>query len=451
MSNIKQLKKAFKGKKIALLGFGIENQAFLGWLQKQKIDCEITICDQKKELDLAYPDLNQDNISWNLGANLDKNLDKFDIILRVPGYPLFKPEIKKAIRTGVEITSPTKLFFEFSPTPNIIGVTGTKGKGTTSGLVVEIISMAGKKVYWGGNIGIPIFNFFNKLKKTDYVVLELSSFQLEDLGVSPRVAVITNLFKEHLALADPLNPNYHKSMNDYVNAKLNIIKHQKRNNVAVINKNIKFPPIRPSSKAGRRAGKNKKLGNGKKIYFTKSDIESGLVGEHNRENIAAALKTARAIGIKEAIVRKAVKKFKGLEHRIEFVGKFNRNKYYNDSFATIPESSIIALKSFDAPIILLAGGADKGSSFKKFAKEIKKRVRFTILLNGKATPRLKKELRRIGYMDTQNANSMKEAVLIARQQAKIEDVVLLSPGCASFGIFKDYKDRGAQFKKEVNK
>jgi len=427
----------FKGKRVALLGFGIENQAFLKWLQKQKIDCEIVICDQKKDLDLEYPELNQENISWNLGANFDKNLEQFDIILRVPGYPLFKPEIKKAIRAGVEVTSPTKLFFEFSPTKNIIGVTGTKGKGTTSGLIVEIISMAGKKVYWGGNIGIPIFNFFSKLRKTDYVVLELSSFQLEDLEASPRVAVITNLFKEHLAPADPLNPNYHKSMEEYVDAKLNIIKYQKRNSIAVISKNTKL--------------KNKKLGSAKKIYFTASDIDSRLVGEHNKENIAAALATTKAIGIKEAIARKAVKKFRGLPHRIEFVGKFNRNKYYDDSFATIPESSIIALKSFDAPIILLAGGADKGSSFKKFAKEIKKRTRFTVLLNGKATPRLKRELKRIGYMDMQNADSIKEAVRIAHKQAKTEDVVLLSTACASFGMFNNYKERGDLFKKEISK
>ncbi|MCK5211236.1 UDP-N-acetylmuramoyl-L-alanine--D-glutamate ligase [Candidatus Parcubacteria bacterium] len=441
MSSIRE---KFKGKRVALLGFGIENQAFLGWLQKQKIECEIVICDQKKELDLVYPDLNQDNISWNLGINFDKNLEKFDIILRVPGYPLFKPEIKKAIRAGAEVTSPTKLFFEFSSTKNIIGVTGTKGKGTTSGLIVEIISMAGKKVYWGGNIGIPIFNFFSKLKKTDYVVLELSSFQLEDLEVSPHVAVITNLSREHLKPADPINPNYHKSMEDYIRAKLNVVKFQKKGDMAILNKKIQF------SGASTRRGQYQ-LGRGKKIYFSKLDHDSRLIGDHNKENIAAAAKAAKAIGIREAVIKKGVKKFKGLPHRIEFVGKFNRNKYYDDSFATIPESSIIALKSFDAPIILLAGGADKGSSFKKFAKEIKKRTRFTVLLNGKATPKLKKELRRIGYMDMQNADSMKEAVRIACQQAKTEDVVLLSTGCASFGMFNNYKERGDLFKKEVKK
>ncbi len=424
-----------KNKKICILGFGIENRAFLAWTRKHKIDCEIIICDQKKDLRLLYPEFIQENISWNLGSNFDKNLKQYDIILRVPGYPLFKPEIRKALRAGVKITSPTRLFFEFSPTKNIIGVTGTKGKGTTSGLIVEIISMANKKVYWGGNIGIPIFDFFDKLKKTDYVVLELSSFQLEDLEASPRIGVITNLSQEHLKPADPVNPNYHKSMKEYTDAKLNIIKHQKKNSIAVINKKIKF--------------KNKKLGSGKKIYFTKSDIESRLVGEHNKENIAAAAEAAKAIGIREAVIKKGVKKFKGLEHRIEFIGKYNRNKYYDDSFATTPESSVIALKSFDAPIILLAGGADKGSSFKKFAQEIKKRTRFTVLLNGKATPRLKKELGSIGYMDMQNADSMKEAVRLARKQAKTEDVVLLSPACASFGMFNNYKERGDLFKKQV--
>lgn len=427
----------FKGKKVALLGFGIENQAFLGWLQKQKIDCEIVICDADKNLKKNFNLSKYGNIKWQLGAGYDGNLDNFDLVSRIAGYPLFAREIKKAIKAGVEISSPLKLFFEFCPSKNIIGVTGSKGKGTTSGLIYEILQTVGKQVFWGGNIGIPMFSFMDKIKKDDFVVLELSSFQLEDMETSPRIAVITNLFKEHLAPADPKNPNYHKSMEDYVDAKLNIVKYQKRNSVAVINKNIRF--------------RNKKLGNGKKVYFTASDFESKLVGEHNKENIAAAFKVIKVVGIKEALARRAVKKFKGLPHRIEFIGKFNRNKYYDDSFATTPESSIIALKSFDAPIVLLAGGADKGSSFKKFAKEIKKRTRFTVLFDGKATPRLKKELKRIGYTDMQNADSMKEAVRIAHAEAKTGDTVLLSTGCASFGMFNNYKERGDLFKKAVRK
>jgi UDP-N-acetylmuramoylalanine--D-glutamate ligase len=334
-------------------------------------------------------------------------------------------------------------------------VTGTKGKGTVSALIYEILKKAGKKVWLGGNIGIAPFEFLDKIKKDDWVVLELSSFQLEDIEVSPKIAVITNFYKEHLSSADPNNPNYHRSMKRYWNAKMNIVKWQKRGDKVVINKKLEI--------------RNLKFGRGKKIFFTKLELPSKLIGEHNKENIAAAVEVAKIIGIKKDIIKKAVKQFKGLEHRLELVKTIRGIKYYNDSFATTPESVITALNSFKEPIILLAGGAEKKSDFKKLARVIKKkvhpvkpneagakqfnRVKFVVLLNGEATLRLKKELIQSGFFgkNIKLVYNMIEAVRVARKNASSGNIILLSPACASFGMFKNYKERGNLFKKEVEK
>ena len=486
MQNLDKL----RNKKICMLGFGIENQSLVRFLLKNKIKSEITICDarSKKELDekysviarrrqptkqsrglrdfhgiasLRYRSTRNDRvINWRLGKNYDKNLKEFDIIFRVPGYPLFSPEIIQAKKFGVEISSPTKLFFELCPTKNTIGVTGTKGKGTTASLIYCVLKqelcrspLAGDcgaargRVWIGGNIGIAPFEFIYKIKKNDWVVLELSSFQLEDMDISPKIAVITNFYKEHLSPADPNNPNYHKTLRDYWNAKMNIVRWQVKGDKAVISKKLEIG--------------NWKFGKGKKIFFTKLDLKSKLIGEHNKENIAAAVEAVRLVGVKHEIIKKAVSGFKGLEHRIELAGvrrvhanKKNEGvKYYDDSFATTPESAITALKSFSRPIILLAGGADKGSSFKQFAKEIKKRVKFVVLLNGKATPKIKKELLKIKYPknNIKLVYNIKDAVNVAKDKAVKGDIVLLSTACASFGMFKNYKERGELFKQEVSK
>lgn len=431
-------------KKIAVLGLGIENIALVEFLIEQNVDCEICLCDARKDFKVSPDILHHKNVKKILGPDYDRNLSEFDIVSRIAGYPLFTPEIKKAKNAGVEITSPTKLFFEFTPSKNIIGVTGTKGKGTVSGMIFDILSIAGKRAYWGGNIGIPMFGFMNKLKESDWVVLELSSFQLEDMTVSPRIAVIINLESDHLASGDPLNPNYHKSLDSYHAAKLNIVKYQKRNDYAIINKKTKLSP------SSTRRGKYY-LGKGKKIYFTKSDFPSRLVGEHNKDNIDAAVEAAKIVGIREAVIKKAVKRFKGLEHRIEFVKEIKGIKCYDDSFGTTPEAAITALRSFDEPIILIASGSEKGSSFKEFAKIAMKKVKFTILFKGESTSRIKKEFIKAGY-DKKNivvVDSMSKALTEARRQAQKGDVVLLSPACASFGMFNNYKERGDLFKKEV--
>ncbi|MFA4834302.1 MAG: UDP-N-acetylmuramoyl-L-alanine--D-glutamate ligase [Patescibacteria group bacterium] len=424
-------------KKICILGYGLENRALVDFLIKKKIPCQITICDANnvKTRFVASP-----NIVWHLGKNYNKNLSQFDLISRIAGYPLFSSTLKKAKRADVEISSPVKLFFDLCPSKNIIGVTGTKGKGTTASLITAILKQAGKRVFLGGNIGVPMFSFLPEIKKNDWVILELSSFQLEDLRTSPKIAVITNFYREHLKPVDPINPNFHKNLSSYWSAKANIFKHQKAGDKLIANRKLE------------KIIKNYHLSS-RIIYFSKSDLASELLGEHNKENIAAAATVAKSIGVKEKPITKAVARFKGLEHRLEFVKKANGVSFYNDSFATTPENTIAALNSFSSPIILLAGGADKGSSFRELAKVIKKKVKLVILFPGKATSRLRGDLIMAGFLRNKikPAGSMGEAIKIALEKAESGDIVLLSPACASFGLFKNYKERGEQFKNKIKK
>lgn len=411
------------GQKIALLGLGLDNQALLAIIKQQKIKADITIKDAR-----------QDPKGFN------KNLYKFDILFRSPGWPLFCPGIIEALKKGqTAVSSPLNVFFKLCPTKNIIGVTGTKGKGTTASLIYQILKDAGKKVWLGGNIGVSPLTFLNKIKPTDYVVLELSSFQLEDLKFSPKISVITNLYREHLAPADPYNPNYHRSFNDYRQAKLNIA--QKPGNKYLI-----------ADKSLASKLKKEKI-SGKMIFFTASSLPSKLVGDYNRQNIGAALEVAKILKIKEAQVKKTVANFKNLEHRLEFVKEIKGVKYFDNSFSTTPESTILDLKSFASPIIQIAGGADKGANFKDLAKTIKAKVKFLILLPGPGTMKIKKELRALKFPKEKlkEAANMAEAVKIAKQKAGAGDIVLLSTACASFGIFKNYKERGDLFKKYVRK
>lgn len=428
--------------KIAFLGLGLENQAVINFFLKNKFNGEITVCDRRdlKTLQTVMPLPRQ--IKYRLGKEYNKNLDNFDILFRSPGWPLFCPGIQIALKNKkIFLTSPMNLFFALSPTKNIIGVTGTKGKGTTSSLIFKILKTAGKKVYLGGNIGVAPFSFLSKLKKNDWVVLELSSFQLEDLQYSPKIAVITNLFPEHLAPADPLNPNYHLSLKKYYQAKFNIAKYQTSKDYLVFNKNF------------QNLLKTEKNIQSKLKYFSSSQLASRLAASYNKENIAAAAAVARILKIKPTLTASAVKDFKPLEHRLELVKEKGGIKYYDNSFSTTPESTELDLKSFKKSIILIAGGADKGANFSHLAKTIKKTVKFLILFPGVGTSRLKTALTKINFpvQKIWDAPDMALAVKQAKQQAAAGDVVLLSTACASFGLFKNYKDRGQQFKNYVKK
>jgi UDP-N-acetylmuramoylalanine--D-glutamate ligase len=428
--------------KIALLGLGLENLSLLFFLDKKYKNLDICICDfrEKKEIVNKIKNLkNKHKIKWQNKEEFNKNLSSFSLLFRSPGWPLSCPGIKKARKNKTKISSPMNFFFDLCPSENIIGVTGSKGKGTTASLIYEIIKKSKKKCFLGGNIGIAPLSFINKIKKNNWVVLELSSFQLEDLKHSPKIAVITNIYPEHLSPADPYNPNFHKTTKSYFKAKMKIASN-KENKYLIANQKLKKEIEKLKIKT-------------KKIYFNKSNSPSNLKGSYNKENIAAAEKVAKILKIKKEDSNKAIKNFSNLEHRLELVRKIKNVPYYNNSFATTPESTILDLKSFSKNIILIAGGASKKSSFKNLAQEIKKRVKFLILFPGQGSEEIKKELKKAKYPEnkTQLVSSMKEAIQIAKQKAQKNDIVLLSTACASFGLFKNYKERGRLFKKEVRK
>ncbi|PIR92623.1 UDP-N-acetylmuramoyl-L-alanine--D-glutamate ligase, partial [Candidatus Falkowbacteria bacterium CG10_big_fil_rev_8_21_14_0_10_44_15] len=437
-------------KKLCFLGLGIENQALLKFLLKHKIKADITVCDARPlaPSPRSFPSPRNTagvGVRWRLGKNYDKNLDEYDIIFRIAGYPLFTKNIIKAMIKGTAVSSATKLFFDLCPTKNIVGVTGTKGKGTTASLIYAILKAAKKRVYphtsrgvgvyFGGNIGTPMFSVMDKIKPGDWVVLELSSFQLEDLDCSPHVAVFTNFFPDHLAAADPLNPNYHKNLVTYWNAKANIFSHQSPRDILIAGDPLKEMITMSGAKS-------------KIIYFAKSNLPTKLIGEHNKRNVAAAALAVKAAGVSPEIITQGVKKFKGLEHRLEFVAAKNDVRYYNDSFATNPDTTIIALETFKpGSIILIAGGASKNSDYRRLALAIRRRVKRVVMLPGKGAQEILAALKKIKYDFIVSVSDMRQAVRAAQKIASRGDVILLSTACASFGIFKNYKDRGWQFKK----
>ncbi len=416
--------------KIALLGLGKENASFLKYLKKHKIKGQITICDFRENIKKIK------GLKYKLGDSFNKGLENFDHLFRSPGWPLSCPGIIKAKKAGVNISSPMNAFLSLLKTKNTIGVTGTKGKGTTATLITDILKVNKNTVYLGGNIGTAPFDFIDKIKKNDFVVLELSSFQLEDLRIGPKYAIITNFFKDHQQAADPNNPNYHSSLEKYWQAKLQII-NQPDNQYLIANYKLR--------------NKLKKIKDRKIEYFSETELKHNLRGNYNLENIAAAEKLAEILKIKKEVLVRAVLNFKNLEHRLELVKTQNGISYFNNSFSTNVNSTVLDLKSFKKNIILIAGGSDKGDDFKLLAQEILKRVKYLILLPGKGSERIKKELNNLNYQKKKKAQSMLEAVNLAKGKAEKGDAVLLSTACASFGIFKNYKERGDLFKKYVRK
>jgi len=443
-----------KNKKIAVLGLGIEGEDICRYLISQGAK-DITVFDQKtpEELGEAYKSFQFSIFNFQLGSNYLKNgLRGFDIIFRSPAFRLSLPEIVEAKNSGAIITSATKLFFDLCPAKTI-GVTGTKGKGTTSTLIYQILKRAGKKVFLAGNIGEPMLTLLPKLDKKSWVVLELSSFQLQDLGKSPHIAVVLFITSEHL--------DYHSSAEEYIQAKANLVRWQRKSDFAALNadndSSSSFASLTPAkvyyfSRQKKVDGAFVKDG---QIYLFDKLIGSTsnlqILGIHNWENICAACIAAFLAGADLNSIKKVVFSFKGLEHRLEFVKEIGGVKFYNDSFSTTPETTIAAIKAFSQPIILIAGGSEKGSSYNQLGKEVSQSKVKTLIIIGKTAQKIKEAVQKAGFRGKiiYKPGGMKEIVERAFAEAQKADVVLLSPACASFDMFKNYKDRGWQFKKYV--
>ncbi len=401
------------GKKVAILGWGEDAQDVEPWLRDQ--GAQITILDERKD------------------KKPFGDVSGYEVLVRSPGVYRYRTEITEAEKKGVIVTSKTKIFFDVCP-GKIIGVTGTKGKGTTATLIYEILKAAEKKVWLGGNMGRGVFGFLPQVDEESWVVLELSSFQLIDLSKSAHIGVVLMTTIEHM--------NWHKSAKEYVEAKGNLVRYQNANDFAVVNRDYEN---------SREIGK---LGAGKKIWVSGRDF-TGVVklrGEHNRENAAAAMAVAQIVGIDKGLARDVIRDFKGLEHRLEEVGKVEGVTYFDDSFSTTPETTIAAVKAFGEPTILIVGGSEKGSDFKEMGQVISQANNIkAVILIGLMADRIEKSITNKKVKLVKGARNMTEIVAQAKRLAKPGDVVVLSPAAASFDMFSNYKDRGEQFKREVLK
>ena len=436
--------------KIAILGYGSQGKSAYNYWQKGN---DITICDSNPDIQLPS------RVEYQLGPDYLENLERYDLIIRSPSIHPRDIVAANNDRITRKITTVTEEFFRNCPA-KIIGVTGTKGKGTTSTLITKILETAGKTVHLGGNIGIPPLDMLkNEIKSTDIVVLELANFQLIDLGVSPSIAVCLMVAPEHL--------DWHKDIDEYISAKQNLFRYQKSEDLAIYNRqndlSTVVAEVSPALKMSyavppldsEPADKNGAYVLGDWIYVDDEKICAvngvALLGRHNLENVCAAIMaTWKLIDYNPEIIKTAVKQFKGMPYRLELVRKVNGVKYYNDSFGTTPETAIVAIKAIKEPKILIVGGSDKKSNYSELAKTIKENNVKQVIQIGKMGPILAEELQKIGYTNlVAGGETMNDIVEMASKHASAGDAVLLSTACASFDMFKNYKDRGDQFNTAV--
>ena len=462
MLPIEQLQNLIQGKKVAFIGAGVSHKRCIE--QFVELGAQVTLCDQKKSLEDfgAYADtLRRLHVRLSLGEHYTDGFAGQDIIMRTPGYEYYKPELQAALQAGTKVTSEVELFFELCPC-EIVAVTGSDGKTTTTTLISKMFEAAGRKVFLGGNIGAALLPQLADVTPEAVAVVELSSFQLISMRVSPKVAVVTNVTPNHL--------DHHKDMQEYIDAKRNILLWQ-------------VPPCRAvlgfENEISRGMQKDCK---GEQVWFTRlhdtdkgaflreSDdtlcyAENGVVtpilpraevklrGLHNVENLLAAIAAVWGRVPVEAM-RQVGSTFTGVEHRIEPVRTLDGVTYYNDSIASSPTRTIAGLRSFNQKIILIAGGYDKKIPYEPLAPEILAHVK-TLVLMGATGPRIEVAVRGCAGFDESaltilHADSMQHAVELARGAAQPGDVVSLSPASASFDLYPNFEVRGRDYKNIVN-
>ena len=459
-----------KGKKILVMGLGL----FGGGAGVARFlvsrSARVTVTDLKGEEDLqeSLEALKGLPIKYKLGGHQEEDFRDADMIIVNPAVPRDSRFLEIARKEGAVLETEMNLFFKLCQ-GRIIGITGTNGKSTVTALMGEMLKEFRPGTWVGGNIGRSLLEDVEKIGRGDLVVLELSSFQLEGLAEikkSPEVAVVTNLSPNHL--------DRHKRMENYIAAKKNIFRFQRPGDFAILNwddaevrgwrgecnSQVIFASTKEELQEGiflrrRRAAEDEEA---HQILVRLRDREEvldvlkcfRLPGWHNLENALLAAGAAFVLGAKEKDIRGGLSKFRGLEHRLELVAEIGGVKYYNDSIATTPEATIAALWALKEPIILIAGGSDKGLAFDGLAQEIRRRVKACVLL-GQTGPRIKKAIEQAKkpLPEIKEVSSLTEAVETARLMAKPGDIVLLSPASASYDMFRNFADRGKQFKELV--
>lgn len=448
---------SIKTKRIAVIGIGVSNTPLIELLLNN--GCDVTACDKTERAVLgdAALLLERKGVKLYLGENYLKSLDA-DVIFRTPGMRPDLPELKEAVNRGCVLTSEMEVFFDVCPC-NIIAVTGSDGKTTTTSIIAMLLRGDGHKVHIGGNIGTPLLCQADTMNREDIAVLELSSFQLMTIKKSPSVAVVTNVTPNHLDM--------HRDMSEYVEAKRNILRYQSAEDKAILNLDNEI------TRGFAQGAKGKTL-----LFSRKNRVDDGVLleggilyeaaggkieklmdaaqillpGVHNIENYMAAFAATRGFVRRETCVSVA-ETFGGVAHRIELVRTLNDIRYYNDSIASSPTRTIAGLRSFNQKVILIIGGKDKGVPFDDLGPAVIEHVK-TLLVTGMTAQTIKTAvLNTPGYAGSPEIieePDFTEAVLTAHRVAKAGDIVLLSPACTSFDRFRNFEERGNAFKDIIN-
>ena len=457
--DFKQFFSQIKGKKIAMCGIGISNTPLI--LDFLKQGARVIACDrrEREQIGELAERLEEAGAELKLGEGYLDNLE-VDIIFRTPGMNFHLEELERARKRGIAVTSEMEVFFDLCPA-TVFAITGSDGKTTTTTLIAKMLEAEGKKVYVGGNIGNPLLPEIEKITADDFVVVELSSFQLISMRKSPDVAVVTNVTPNHLDI--------HKDMDEYVEAKKNILLHQNAFSRTVLNRDDEITEGFRKDVRGQSLGfsMNRRLHNGAwldesgflHMAYRGVDVpiinkkEIAVMGDHNVANYLAAITAVWGyVGVDS--ICKVAREFGGVEHRIEFVRELDGVKYYNDSIASSPTRTIAGLKAFPQKVILIAGGYDKHIPFEPLAPYVTERVK-TLILCGATAEKIEKCIK--DYNDYKGnppiikVKNLDEAVTIARKNATAGDIVTLSPACASFDAFPNFVARGNYFKELVKK
>ena len=447
--NLIEYNNKLKSSKIAILGLGVSNIPLLEYLHN--LGCDVVVFNTKPLDKNLIDKLNIYKIKYYNEENAFDYLHGFDIIFRSPSILPTRKELVIAKEEGAVITSEIRELLHLAPC-KVIGVTGSDGKTTTTTLINEILKANSYHTFLGGNIGTPLFTKLPEMNKDDIIVLELSSFQLMDMDISPDISIITNIAENHLDI--------HSSFEEYIEAKKNIFKYQDNKGILVTNADNEITNKFKGNGETRYFSRSKQTNyfytdgtyvyyNGKKI-LNKNDIK--LRGIHNLENIATALTAViDLIDLDKSI--EVIKNFNGVEHRLEFVREINNVKWYNDSVSSSPTRTIAGLYSYDENIVLIAGGYDKHLDYTNIAKPILDKVTKLILMgdtkekiyNAVTTSVMNPNI------EIYKCNTLQEVVDKAKEVAIPGEIVLFSPASASFDMFKNFADRGNQFKDLVNK
>jgi UDP-N-acetylmuramoylalanine--D-glutamate ligase len=441
-----------------ILGLARQGMALARFLAEA--GAEVTVSDLQGQEALAgqLEGLTGVPIRYVLGGHPISLLEDADVLCLSGGVPLDIPIVEEALERGIPLSNDAQIFLDHCPAP-VIGITGSAGKTTTTALVGEMCRLAGLRTWVGGNIGNPLIADLAAIEPGDRVVMELSSFQLEVMTTSPQIAAVLNITPNHL--------DRHKTMEAYIAAKQNIVAHQTAEDSAVLgydDANARALALETparlvffSSGAEVEAGAFKtngeltlRMAGVDREICKASEVE--LLGDHNLSNVLAASALAGLVGVPLEAIRNVATTFTGVEHRLELVRHANGARWYNDSIATAPERSLAAMRSFEEPIVLLAGGRDKDLPWDAFAEEVLRRVRRLITF-GEAGPMIAMiveearepgEETRLGEVTC--VGTLEEAVEEAARATRSGDVVLLSPGGTSFDAFRDFAERGDRFK-----